>query len=685
MPFTFARITDIHVGNSGKNVPEGQAELDLINNMNPSPSFVIATGDLVEEGTAKQYKAYQQLFSGLHYPLYNCPGNHDVRWAPLGKESLPAALHEPLYRSFDKNGCHFVLLDSTVLLEHWGHFEASELAWLKKDLDKTGRETPVFIFFHHWLGRTSNMVDNEDEFFDLIKPYNVKIVFCGHGHQNLTWRVNGVQYVMTGALYDGAFDYTTVTSDTISLYRMRKANNQRPELLATIPLAVSPAVSVHAEIDHEPVTQIRAWSTPSGAQFSWRVDNTGAWNTFPAAPAADPTQPSTCPIDLASLTPGVHDLVVRASYPLTGERKEEAHDGQESATDNWITVLPLEVPSAEPLVQWHTKLGGTVQSRLLFDNGTVYVACFDGKVYALDSRTGKQKWSFATGGAVYASPTVFDELLYVASTDHNVYAINSRSGKLVWKTALGGPIFASVNVGAGVACVGTGDKKIYGLDAKGGRQLWSFQAQGFVQSEAAYADNTFFVGAWDNTFYALRSSNGSLKWSDHVGSSMFYSPSIAQPAVRGQQVFAVSNDDTLHAFDEATGHQDWIAHGAIAKNKFGYSAPLFVGSKIFIGTLGDVGAVECLDATTGKNIWTSQTGSVIYDSSCAYGNGRIYIGAVSGDFRCLDAQSGKVIWTYHLPTGHLLATAAVDGDTAYIASMNGIVYALKTAGMKPEK
>jgi outer membrane protein assembly factor BamB/predicted MPP superfamily phosphohydrolase len=679
-PFSFALITDTHAGDNGTIVAEDRAEVDAINNMTPSPEFVINCGDLLDKGTADQYVIYHNIFGKLRCPLYNCPGNHDVRWAPLGKESFQEGTHEPLSRSIDHNGCHFVLLDSTVILEHWGHFEAGELDWLKKDLKKKGRQTPVFLFFHHWIGRDSIQVDNENEFLDIIKPYNVKIVFCGHGHQNQTWRLNGVQYVMAAALYDGSFHYATVTPDTISLYRARKANNRQPELLAVVPIAPSPRAHLHAEIDCKQFTQVRARATPAAAQFSCRVDNAGSWTPFPAATATDPVKPAICPADFGGLTPGHHSLVVKASYPIAAEKKEEAHDGNEYGADNWLAVLPLEIPAAEPVVLWRHKLGGTVQSRLLFDNGTVYVSCFDGKVYALDSRTGRQKWAFATGGSVYATPEIAGRLLYVASTDHCVYALNPRSGKLVWKATLGGPVFAPVQVGAGVACVGAGDSKIYGLDASTGRQIWAFQAKGFIQSEAAYANDTFFVGAWDNTFYALNASDGSLKWSDHIGRSMFYSPGIARPIVYGKQVFAVSNDDTLHALDQLTGHEDWINHGAVANNKFGYSVPLVAADKIYIASLGDAGAVECLDAATGNKIWTSQTGSVIYDSSCAFGNGRLYVGAVSGDFHCLDAQTGKLIWTYHLPTGHLLATAAVDRDTSYISSMNGIVYALKTPG-----
>ncbi len=58
----------------------------------------------------------------------------------------------PLYESWDHENVHFVTLDSTVLLEHWGHFSQESLNWLAADLKKVGPDRPVVIGFHHWIG-----------------------------------------------------------------------------------------------------------------------------------------------------------------------------------------------------------------------------------------------------------------------------------------------------------------------------------------------------------------------------------------------------------------------------------------------------------------------------------------------------------------------------------------------------
>ncbi|MEA1951115.1 MAG: PQQ-binding-like beta-propeller repeat protein, partial [Planctomycetota bacterium] len=57
----------------------------------------------------------------------------------------------------------------------------------------------------------------------------------------------------------------------------------------------------------------------------------------------------------------------------------------------------------------------------------------DNKVYALDAKTGEQRWSFFAGGPIRLAPTVADGRVYVGSDDGSVYSIDARGGRLLWK------------------------------------------------------------------------------------------------------------------------------------------------------------------------------------------------------------------------------------------------------------
>ena len=56
-------------------------------------------------------------------------------------------------------------------------------------------------------------------------------------------------------------------------------------------------------------------------------------------------------------------------------------------------------------------------------DGVVYVGSEDGRLYALDARTGQEKWRFKTDGAIVSSPAVAGGVVYFASTDGYLYAV----------------------------------------------------------------------------------------------------------------------------------------------------------------------------------------------------------------------------------------------------------------------
>ena len=57
----------------------------------------------------------------------------------------------------------------------------------------------------------------------------------------------------------------------------------------------------------------------------------------------------------------------------------------------------------------------------------------DDKVYALDARTGRQRWAFFTEGPVRLAPFVAGSKVYIGSDDGYVYCLSRDDGSLLWK------------------------------------------------------------------------------------------------------------------------------------------------------------------------------------------------------------------------------------------------------------
>jgi outer membrane protein assembly factor BamB len=580
--------------------------------------------------------------------VHHVPGNHDVRWSPLGPQIFGRYCGEP-FRSFAHKGCRFLLLDSSVPLSHWGHYESGQLRWLERELRGTGRETPVFVFTHHWVGRDRVMVDNENELLRVLEPYNVKLVFNGHGHQDLLWSWNGVAGTMNKGLYQGSYQRVDVDWNAGEV-RLLRRTAEAPTLapVAAVPLA--------PRRDASPLWAVSATLLSAGALVRTEADGArefrwdeGAWAPLP--PTGVPT---------AGLRPGSHLLSLRA--------------GEGGAQRSF----PLAVDGAStPLRRrWDRRLTGGVMSHLRLADGVLYISAMDGSVTALRAVDGAPLWTARTGGYCHSSPAVEDGRVIVGSADGVVYAFDARTGRRIWRRATGGPMYASAAVARGIAAIASGDGIVYGLDARTGAERWRFALPpgdtAFAQSPAATDGERFYIGAWDRNLYALDAASGREVWRRQCTERSFaYSPAIGGPAVGGGRVYVPSNDNVLHAFDAATGTPIW--RFSAAGDKVGYSSPALVGDRIYIGCLGDRGQVRCISAADGRELWMTETGAEIYDSSPAVAAGRVAIGSVNGTLSLLAASDGALVAQHRFPTGHFFSSPAADERSVYAATFSDVV------------
>ena len=170
-PFSFVHMTDIHVQ------PELDAEQGLrqclaaVNRLKPRPDFVITGGDLVMDSLAVgrdrlnlQWEIFDRSLKDLELPVHHTIGNHDVvGWSSkaiikpdehkYGKKIFADRYGEgQTFRSFDHKGWHFVLLDSIGQAkespDYIGLMDEPQLDWLKSDLEKIGKMTPIAVVTH---------------------------------------------------------------------------------------------------------------------------------------------------------------------------------------------------------------------------------------------------------------------------------------------------------------------------------------------------------------------------------------------------------------------------------------------------------------------------------------------------------------------------------------------------------
>src|SRR5262245_48132666 len=188
-PFTFAQLSDAHVGFDG---PIGTRALeravDLVNAMPQAPDLILFTGDLTHDTEkpgehAARMKLFRDISARLKVKkLYHVPGEHD---AGLDGGELFRSVFGPTYYSFDHRGVHFVALDNVSR----AHPEVGDeqRAWLTRDLARFPKTAPIVVFTHRplfdlrpdWEWFTSD----GDAVMSILAPYENVTVLYGHIHR----------------------------------------------------------------------------------------------------------------------------------------------------------------------------------------------------------------------------------------------------------------------------------------------------------------------------------------------------------------------------------------------------------------------------------------------------------------------------------------------------------------------
>ncbi|GAB4047815.1 metallophosphoesterase family protein [Spirosoma litoris] len=235
----FAYLGDTHITPDNKPMESVAKCFQHVQNHADKPAFILHGGDVIMDALAKdrtdvqkQWDAWNSVVkSNNSLPIEYCIGNHDI-WGFENAKSDPDygkkwAVDQMKignrYRSFDRNGWHFIILDSVQPKPdgkwYTGHIDQEQLDWLKQDLAKTGTKTPVLILSHipifsptsffsdknisngTWSISAGLVLSNTPELLKLFYQYpNVKTALSGHMHLLDRVDYNGVTYLCNGAV-----------------------------------------------------------------------------------------------------------------------------------------------------------------------------------------------------------------------------------------------------------------------------------------------------------------------------------------------------------------------------------------------------------------------------------------------------------------------------------------------------
>jgi 3',5'-cyclic AMP phosphodiesterase CpdA len=202
-----AQITDTHIRPKGKllhHMPHTARSLRRcvarLEALDPKPDVVVATGDLVDRGKAKEYRRFRKIIGALSMPVFLIPGNHDVRDALRDAfpehRYLPARGH--LSYAVDTLPVRLIGLDSTRVRHSGGELDDARLDWFEAAL-AAAPQRPTFVFMHHPPFAVGIAPIDAHGFgnrarFAAIVAANRQIVriACGHIHHAASARIGDV-------------------------------------------------------------------------------------------------------------------------------------------------------------------------------------------------------------------------------------------------------------------------------------------------------------------------------------------------------------------------------------------------------------------------------------------------------------------------------------------------------------
>jgi Icc protein len=235
-------LTDIHV-QPELHANEGMvACLRHVLAQKDKPELILTGGDAVMDAFGQAEPRARLLFEmwkkilkdECPLPMEHCIGNHDI-WGWDKKHSKLTG-DEPNYgkkwamevygvakpyRSFDRAGWHFVVLDTVYPNGdgYFGRLDDEQFEWLKGDLAAVKAGTPVLVLSHipivtagaffdtdpkdkgDWTIPRARMLEDAWRLKDLFGAHrNVRLCLSGHIHLQDRVDYNGVTYLCDGAV-----------------------------------------------------------------------------------------------------------------------------------------------------------------------------------------------------------------------------------------------------------------------------------------------------------------------------------------------------------------------------------------------------------------------------------------------------------------------------------------------------
>lgn len=593
-PFRFALITDTHVGSPGNNEDLARTVRDI--NAQPEIAFVIVSGDVTEFGSFEELSSAKALLDELRVPYHAIPGNHDSNWSESGTNDFLRIFGNETF-GFEYQGYQFVGLASGPNMRMGpGQIPRENLTWFHEWLSRADKEKPIIYVNHYPM---DNGLNNWYEVMDALRPYNVRLMLCGHGHANRVMNFEGVPGAMCRSNLRaddpyGGYTLVTVTDRTIILQE-RTVNNKTLD-----PWAEIPTTGPVAWVDEPPRPDYRVNEDHSFVKEVWSIQEKS---------------------DIGSGMALHHEMLCYTN--TAGEIKA--------------------VDAVTGRTQWSVPTGGKIYSTPIMCGNHLWVASSDSYLYGIDLHSGRLQHQLENEKAVVASPACHGNMVMLAGGDGVCRAWDMSTGRLVWTfNEVKNFVVTRPLVKEGVVYFGSWGNEFYALDCETGepRWVWNSGHHNRMLSPAQVvplsAHGRIYLVSPDRFMTVLDEKSGEVVWRYHDPEQRVRE-SIAL-SEDGNTVYAKTMDGRILAIDATRNERSvkWISSG----EEMGYElapTPLVEKDEVIYAPT-DKGLIYAYRASDGVFLWKYRISMGLINMILPGDEGVLYVSAMDGKLVKLDVN-----------------------------------------------
>ncbi|HSC69367.1 MAG TPA: outer membrane protein assembly factor BamB [Cellvibrio sp.] len=334
------------------------------------------------------------------------------------------------------------------------------------------------------------------------------------------------------------------------------------------------------------------------------------------------------------------------------------------------------------------------------DGDAIYAVDFEGLVVALDSKTGKKKWTRKINRAhpgvwewskglftaedpnrqIVGGIAAESGLLLVATYAGEVMALSKETGEELWRKGLPGEVVSAPRTNGNVVAAQTVNGKLFALDAKSGEQLWFYDNPPPVLTlrgtpSPIVTDSAIYAGFSNGRMMAFNPSNGLILWEQRIASPKGRSELErmvdihSSPVIKDGVIYVGTYQGRISALARGTGRPLWGKDGSTSESMALSSDKLFVSHSD--------GKLVAYSSTSGEQLWSNEkmlrrslNGPQVFGE---------YVAVVDfeGYMHVVNQSDGELVARTRVDRKGARAPMLTDGETLYVYTNSGDLIAFQ--------